>query len=105
VPRENALPSTDELPPFVPRIRPKGADDPADGISLDAYYRTDYWKIISRAAKIALGCKCFRCKKLTETPHCHHRHYDSLGAEDILRDLEILCPGCHASHHRGYKRP
>jgi 5-methylcytosine-specific restriction endonuclease McrA len=84
------------------KIRPRGSEDPAEGISLDEFYKTDYWFITRDHALRIFGRRCFRCGKENGSLHVHHRTYRSLGAEDILRDLEILCASCHYLHHRGY---
>jgi 5-methylcytosine-specific restriction endonuclease McrA len=85
-----------------PVVRPRDSDDPAEGITYEEYLRTPYWKATSEHARRMFGEICFRCGK-AGARHVHHKHYRSLGQEDLLRDIEILCAGCHMKHHRGYK--
>jgi HNH endonuclease len=84
-------------------VRPRESDDPADGLSLDEYYLSDYWQITREHALRIYGRRCMRCGKENGNYHVHHRHYRTLGREDLLRDLEVLCAGCHFLHHNGYK--
>lgn len=61
------------------------------------YLKTEYWgkiraKTIADRKNICQDCKN---KKETNQLQVHHKHYSSLGAEDIHNDLEVLCYKCH----------
>jgi 5-methylcytosine-specific restriction endonuclease McrA len=47
------------------------------------------------------GSKCEECGS-THGIQIHHKHYRTLGKESD-NDLRVLCGGCHANHHEGYK--
>lgn len=60
----------------------------------EKYLRSDWWQIVRRAALSRAGYKCERCGKKGRLD-VHHKHYDSLGKEDIKEDVAVLCRNCH----------
>lgn len=77
-----------------------------------AYLKSGVWR---RKRKLVLKRDDYTCcmcgKKKKKGMHVHHSTYKRLGDED-LRDLVVLCSGCHLSIHgkrhrrkSKYKRP
>lgn len=61
------------------------------------YLKTEHWQTMRRLAlELSDGC-CALCDA-TEELDVHHRTYARLGSER-LRDLVVLCRGCHGRHH------
>jgi len=67
----------------------------------DSYYRqyikSALWREI-RAEKLKMNPSCQKCGS-TKRVNVHHKNYDSLGLEDLKRDLQTLCEYCHRSRH------
>lgn len=63
------------------------------------YLLTSHWKNLRRAALKFYGRSCRICKKKFGL-QVHHRHYRSVGREEMV-DLDVLCTGCHRNHHEG----
>jgi len=58
------------------------------------YLRSDWWQIVRRAALSRAGYRCEKCGKKGRL-EVHHKHYGSLGKENIHKDVTVLCPACH----------
>ena len=64
------------------------------------YLESNYWKILSRAAKNAFGRQCHRCGSSDVRLDVHHKTYEHIGRELYFPDdLEVLCMVCHAKEH------
>lgn len=57
-----------------------------------------YWKRLRYRKFIAVDWRCERCSVQTNQLAAHHRHYATLGYEEI-EDLEALCSECHRLEH------
>jgi hypothetical protein len=57
-----------------------------------------YWQNVRYRKFVAVDWICERCRLKTSTMHAHHRHYYTLGFEEI-DDLEALCADCHRVEH------
>jgi hypothetical protein len=70
------------------------------------YRATGHWRATSKRQRAARPeCEDPGCARDGSHLESHHRHYDSLGKEQICVDLETLCATCHASRHAGQWRP
>lgn len=63
------------------------------------YLQSSAWSAKRKAAFSYHGRVCSICGS-ERSLHVHHRHYRTLGRER-MRDLQILCRGCHANEHEG----
>lgn len=61
------------------------------------YLRTDWWQQLRRRAIDEANGECALCGT-TARIQVHHRRYPGRGAEQ-LKDLIVLCAGCHERHH------
>lgn len=70
----------------------------------DKYFKTDHVQALRRSAFVHYG-GCVLCGSLQDL-RLHHRHYNSLGNEQV-RDLSVLCDEHHGQSHRmlGLKVP
>ena len=68
-------------------------ESPEIRVSYDHYGR----RIESIAMKWKPICENEGCQN--EAKHVHHLHYETLGKEDIHKDLKALCEGCHNDCH------
>jgi hypothetical protein len=66
-------------------------------VDYNTYIASDEWKQKVNEAKEYYGDCCLLCGSNAEI-HVHHRHYRSLGNED-MHDLTILCDKCHYRYH------
>ena len=57
------------------------------------YLLTPHWKEMAKRKRESVGNVCELCGSKYEL-HVHHRHYDTLGHEE-LSDLQVLCRPCH----------
>jgi hypothetical protein len=64
----------------------------------EEYLLSEHW-LRTKALANAIFVSCVACNRTTDL-HVHHRHYESLGFEDINTDLTLLCGSCHISVHR-----
>ena len=80
--------------------RPKqgGGQRTPSGLTYYQYIGSKEWRA-KRAEFIAARGKCEICKRTTQL-QVHHKHYGTLGEED-LDDVRILCKDCHAFEHEG----
>lgn len=62
----------------------------------ELYLRSDHWKSLKVRAKQYYG-GCVLCGN-HDSPECHHRHYLTLGSENI-KDLSVLCSNHHKAVH------
>jgi 5-methylcytosine-specific restriction endonuclease McrA len=83
-------------PPKRTRQKP-----PAFAGTYREYIDSPQWAKKKRKAKKFYGGKCCRCGA-TRDLQVHHRHYRTLFRES-MKDLEVLCGGCHANEHEGTK--
>lgn len=73
-----------------------------------AFVRPDYatyiqsaaWKAKRKQALLYHGNECKVCKSTLELT-VHHKTYTRLGREK-MKDLEVLCVGCHGDLHEEY---
>lgn len=61
---------------------------------LSPQWKEKRYQVLARA-----GGKCERCGELSDPLEVHHKHYDTLGKEN-LRDLEAVCLDCHPKADR-----
>ena len=61
------------------------------------YLSSDQWKLMRFGLFYLRGEKCERCGK-TKNLQVHHNTYNNVFSEKI-KDLEILCGGCHKKEH------
>lgn len=66
------------------------------------YIDSKEWKAKRQEAFAFYGERCSLCGK-KKNLQVHHIHYRTLGKEDV-RDLTILCGGCHSSFEKRKKR-
>ena len=57
------------------------------------YFKSDHWKDV-RQRKLAATPTCQLCRHRKAT-QVHHTTYASLFQENIQRDLDAVCAGCH----------
>lgn len=69
--------------------------------SQDSYYKrylfTPHWRDFRQSVISFWGEKCCLCNNSGRD--VHHRHYNSLGAEEIS-DCVLLCRDCHTKFHQ-----
>lgn len=63
----------------------------------NAYLKSIRWHLLRAKALTRDGYKCCLCNS-TDTLQLHHKHYETLGEED-LEDVYILCKTCHKLLH------
>lgn len=68
-------------------------ESPEIRVSYDCYER----RIESIVMEWKPICENEGCQN--EAKHVHHLHYETLGKEDIHKDLKALCEGCHKDSH------
>ena len=71
----------------------------------EQYLQTIGWKLKRKARLEFDKYKCQHCGRgvTISTAHCHHKHYKSLGNEDIVNDLLTLCWECHGKEHKSWR--
>lgn len=63
--------------------------------NLFGLYKTQYWKLVTKAVFIRDHYKCFKCAGVATA--VHHKTYDTLGAEHLEPDvLFSVCSKCHS---------
>lgn len=70
-----------------------------DQSAYEKYIHSGAWLLKREEAFATHGRHCNRCGT-TARLQVHHKTYERMGTE-LMEDLEILCFGCHAEHHRG----
>ncbi len=70
----------------------------------NAYLLSPEWNARRQAAFEAYGKACQRCGATNRILTVHHRHYETVYAEQP-EDLEILCGDCHRGEHRYQQKP
>lgn len=63
------------------------------------YIQSEEWAKKAEQRRAIDGHKCAICGS-TERLHVHHRHYRTLGNEDVEKDLVTLCEACHRDVHK-----
>ena len=63
-----------------------------------AYRATPEWQAKREEALRHYGGSCSECKA-TDGLEIHHLHYKTLGHEDVVKDLRVLCRDCHQKTH------
>lgn len=59
--------------------------------------------VLKEKVAISRGGVCARCgEKNFAILQIHHIKERFRGGKDTLRNLELLCPNCHMTHHLGY---
>lgn len=71
-------------------------------LSYQEYLQTEHWKVL-RLKVIRVYRTCVLCNADKDL-RVHHRHYDSLGEEDIYRDVALLCNRCHNRYEYSKKK-
>jgi len=66
------------------------------------YMASPEWKLKRSIVLSVLGKTCKLCGGYGST--VHHNTYARLYNEDLLKDLTVLCKGCHSRFHRKGKR-
>jgi 5-methylcytosine-specific restriction endonuclease McrA len=59
---------------------------------------TRRWRELRVRALIRAGSRCERCGSRDKL-HAHHLVPVEAGGRDQLRNLQVLCEGCHKSEH------
>ncbi len=68
------------------------------------YLKTEHWQEL-RLQVIRIYRTCVLCNSDKRNDlRVHHRHYDTLGEEDIHRDLTLLCENCHNRYEQNKKK-
>ena len=62
-----------------------------------SYTKSEHWKILNEQAQEVYDNKCALCSK--DGRVIHHRSYEHLGEEKIIRDIVLLCNRCHNLFH------
>lgn len=99
--------------PFCPKkkkpVAPKKAEKPTEKtrrkytkcnskvVVYKDYIQSKKWKKKRWQALNHYGCKCAICGSKKQL-QVHHKHYRTLGCEE-MKDLQVLCAGCHENHH------
>lgn len=63
------------------------------------YLKSKHWIEIRRERKRIDGNSCYLCGKRKQL-NVHHLNYNSVGNEDVQKDLVTLCKECHRMLHR-----
>ena len=74
-----------------------------EGVDYAVHLGGLYWRRIRYRKFIAVDWICERCGDQPAELEAHHRHYDTLGFEEI-DDLEALCGECHRLEHDRHRR-
>lgn len=61
------------------------------------YLKSPEWAVKRKIVLSVLGETCKLCGKKATT--IHHNTYRTLYKENLLKDLTVLCPDCHAWYH------
>ena len=72
-------------------------------VNYKEYLRTQTWERKRQEAFVAYDGECLLCAKplvFCGIWNVHHKHYRNIGHEPI-RDLVLLCYGCHKAYHDG----
>ena len=72
-------------------------------VNYQEYLHTQTWERKRQEAFIAYEGECLMCAKalvFCGIWNVHHKHYRNIGHEPI-RDLVLLCYGCHKAYHDG----
>jgi hypothetical protein len=66
-----------------------------------AYLASEHWLDVRREALALAGDRCSECGSDGHglPLEVHHLHYETLGVEDVRKDLRVLCRVCHRSKH------
>jgi 5-methylcytosine-specific restriction endonuclease McrA len=64
----------------------------------EEHLRSSQWQSIREIKIDSVGDRCERCGNDYLQLEVHHRHYRTLGREQ-LEDLEVLCKKCHEDEH------
>lgn len=65
------------------------------------YLQTNHWRRVKQAALERSGFECSICG-CDHSLQVHHKTYKRKGREK-LKDLQVLCGGCHQNMHEGEK--
>ncbi len=93
------------LKPKKPKVKPskpkpkKRRRKPFEPVNYFTYMTSAAWKRKRQFALDYHGIKCSVCGT-SENLQVHHKHYRRLGREK-MKDLKVLCEGCHANEHEG----
>ena len=71
---------------------------PDERMTYKEYLRTDVWAGIRGKALEHYGNSCVMCGK-SKGLQVHHRRYSYAFGMEEVRDLVVLCSGCHAKFH------
>ena len=63
----------------------------------DKYLHSKAWDEKRKKCFEHFGCKCLFCDN--DATDVHHRNYDRIGKENVLKDLSALCNECHNRYH------
>ena len=66
-----------------------------------SYLQSEHWQEKRKEAHRRFGGECRACCSTTDL-QVHHRHYQTLGEENVIRDLLLLCSVCHYGIHRDH---
>jgi hypothetical protein len=66
-----------------------------------AYLETEHWQNTRRSALLIARYRCAECHS-NDSLEVHHLHYRTLGRENVLTDLRVLCATCHERVHAGH---
>lgn len=64
----------------------------------ERYMKSPEWKLKREIVLSVLGETCKLCGRPAKS--IHHNNYDRLYEEDLLKDLTVLCNGCHKNFHK-----
>lgn len=69
----------------------------------ERYLQNSHWREVRRKALERADGNCEHCgvHRQNGDLHVHHKDYSDLGNED-LRQVEVLCLGCHKHRHPGW---
>ena len=68
-------------------------------MSYSEYLKTEHWALLKMATRSLYAHSCIMCGKNDVELHVHHIRYDTRGHEDVYKDVECLCVGCHKEIH------
>jgi hypothetical protein len=74
-----------------------------EGVDYAVHLGSFCWQRTRYRKFAAVDWTCERCGNQTAELEAHHRHYDTLGFEEI-DDLEALCGQCHHLEHGRHRR-
>jgi hypothetical protein len=61
----------------------------------DSFMESAVWTAKKTPVLIRAAGKCERCPGTGAVLEVHHRNYDRFGGDELMSDLEALCPACH----------